>query len=369
MISNDEDLDKDLPSDQEQDELYEHHRLVVENGQAQTRIDKYLFNRMANTSRNRIQNAAEAGSILVNKKNVKSSYKIKPGDVISIVLAHPPRDIELYPDDIKLDIVYQDDDLFIINKPPGLVVHPAYGNYRGTLINALVHYMYPELKDKPIKADSVRPGLVHRIDKNTSGLIVVAKNEKALTHLAKQFFDRTIVRRYNALVWGDFQEEEGTVTGNLARSLSDRKIMDVFPEGLHGKHAVTHYKVLERFGYVSLVECKLETGRTHQIRVHMKYIGHSLFNDDTYGGDKILKGTVFSKYKQFVQNCFEIIPRQALHARSLGFTHPADGRKMYFETELPADFTAVLEKWRGYSNTQLKLDRSGINQEVQGEES
>lgn len=340
---------ENLPdSEQEQDELFEHHRLVVEKGHILLRIDKYLVNRLANISRNRIQTAAEAGSILVNSKPVKSNYRIKPNDVISIVLSHPPREIELYPDDIPLDIVYEDEWLLVINKSPGLVVHPAFGHYRGTLVNAVLHHLYPELNGKPVPSESVRPGLVHRIDKNTSGLIVLTKTEVALTNLAKQFFDRTINRKYNALVWGTFNEEGGTVTGHVGRNLTDRKIMDVFPDGEHGKHAVTHYKVLENLGYISLVECKLETGRTHQIRVHMKHIGHPLFSDDTYGGDKILKGTVFSKYRQFVENCFEIMPRQALHAKSLGFIHPATGKEMYFETDLPADFSAVLEKWRNY---------------------
>lgn len=343
-------------NEQDQEELYEHHRIVVDKGQELLRVDKFLINRLANTSRNRIQLAAENGSVLVNTKPVKSSYKIKPGDVISIVLAHPPRDIELYPDPIDLDIVYEDEVLVLINKPPGLVVHPGYGNYRGTLVNALVHHMYPHLDGKPIASESVRPGLVHRIDKNTSGLIVMAKTEQALAHLAKQFFDRTIERKYIALVWGDFKEDAGTITGNVARSMSDRKIMDVYPDGLHGKHAVTHWKMLERFGYVSLIECKLETGRTHQIRVHMKYAGHPLFNDETYGGSKILKGTVFSKYRQFIENCFSLMPRHALHAKSLGFMHPVSGKYMYFESELPPDFAAVLAKWRGYASVRAMIE-------------
>lgn len=354
MMTGDE-LDEDLPigseeeKEQEQDELYEHHRIVVDKNQSLLRVDKFLINRLQNTSRNRLQQATEAGSVLVNGKTVKSSYKVKPGDVVTVVLAHPPRDIELYPDDIPLNIIYEDDHLFIIDKQPGLVVHPAYGHYRGTLINALVHRMYPELGDQPIAADSVRPGLVHRIDKNTSGLIVIAKTEQALSHLAKQFFDRTIQRLYIALVWGDFSDDQGTITGHVGRSHQNRKVMDVFPDGTHGKHAVTHYKVLEKFGYVSLVQCKLETGRTHQIRVHMQHISHPLFNDETYGGDKILKGTVFTKYRQFVENCFEMMPRHALHAMSLGFKHPADGRDMFFESNLPADFQSVVDKWRAYA--------------------
>ncbi|MBL7924346.1 MAG: RluA family pseudouridine synthase [Bacteroidia bacterium] len=348
----------DEDREQEQEELYEHHRFVADKNQSLLRIDKFLINRLQNTSRNRLQQATEAGAVLVNGKPAKSSYKVKPGDVITVVLAHPPREIELYPDDIPLDIIYEDEHLFIINKQPGLVVHPAYGHYRGTLVNALVHRMYPDLGDQPIAAESVRPGLVHRIDKNTSGLIVIAKNEQALTHLAKQFFDRTIQRHYLALVWGDFSDDHGTITGHVGRSHTDRKVMDVFPDGLHGKHAVTHYQVMERFGYVSLLKCKLETGRTHQIRVHLKFTGHPLFNDETYGGNRILKGTVFSKYRQFVENCFEMMPRHALHAQSLGFRHPADGRNMYFETELPADFNAVLEKWRAYAvSRQLQEDK------------
>ncbi len=336
-------------NEQDQDELFEHHRFVSDKNQSMLRVDKFLFNRLVNTSRNRVQSAIEAGSVLVNTKTVKSSYKVKPGDVVSVVLAHPPREIELYADDIPLDILYEDDDLFIINKQPGLVVHPAYGHYRGTLVNALVHRMYPDLLDQPIAAESVRPGLVHRIDKNTSGIIVVAKHEQALSNLAKQFFDRTTNRLYVALVWGDFKEDEGTITGNVGRNLADRKVMDVFPDGELGKHAVTHYKVLERFGYVTLIQCKLETGRTHQIRVHMKYIGHPLFNDASYGGERILKGTVFTKYKQYIENCFSLMPRHALHAKSLGFAHPKDGKPMFFDSELPEDFTAVLDKWRQYA--------------------
>jgi 23S rRNA pseudouridine1911/1915/1917 synthase len=346
MSDENEIVDSEL-SDQE--ELYEHHRFIVDKGQAPLRIDKFLFNRLQNVSRNRVQNATDAGAVLVNGIAVKPSYKVKPLDVITIVMAHPPRDIELYPDDIPLSIIYEDDQLIVIDKPVGMVVHPAYGNYRGTLVNAMVHHMYPDLNGAPIKAESIRPGLVHRIDKNTSGLIVLAKTEIAMTHLAKQFFDRTISRRYYALAWGDFKEDAGTITGNVGRSLRDRKIMDVYPDESHGKHAVTHYTVLERFGYVTLLECKLETGRTHQIRVHMKYAGHPLFSDETYGGDKIVKGTVFTRYRQFVENCFALMPRQALHAKTLGFLHPTLNKNLHFESPLPADFTAVLEKWRGFS--------------------
>ncbi|MFM9007765.1 MAG: RluA family pseudouridine synthase [Bacteroidota bacterium] len=343
-----DELFPDLGQDQDQEELFEHHRIVVDRFQSLLRIDKFLMNRLQNVSRNRIQGAADAGTILVNGKNIKSSYKVKPGDVITIVLAHPPREIELYPDDIPLDIRYEDDQLFVINKQAGLVVHPAYGHYRGTLVNGIVHLMHPKLNGAPLTSESVRPGLVHRIDKDTTGLIVIAKNEQALSHLAKQFYDRTIDRHYLALVWGDFTEDAGTVSVHIGRSNSDRKVMDAFPDASQGKHAVTHWEVLERFGYVTLIRCKLETGRTHQIRIHMKYIGHPLFGDKTYGGDRIVKGTVFSKYRQFIDNCFEILPRQALHARSIGFRHPSDGRMVYLEAELPDDIKSVLTKWRGY---------------------
>ncbi len=334
----------------DQEELYEHHRIIVDKGQSLLRIDKFLMNRLEYISRNRLQNAAVAGGILVNEKPVKSNYKVKPEDVISIVLAHPPREIELYADKLPLDIIYEDHDLIILNKAAGMVVHPAYGNYRDTLVNALAYHFNPELEGKAIHTDNIRPGLVHRIDKNTSGLMIVAKNELAMTHLAKQFYHRTIDRKYVALVWGNLKEDKGTITGNIGRCLRNRKIMDVFPEENIGKNAVTHYKVIERFNYVSLVECKLETGRTHQIRVHFKYIKHPLFSDSEYGGDKILKGTTFSKYKNFIHNCFEILPRQALHAKSLGFIHPSTGKKMHFESGLPADLQEVIEKWRNYSS-------------------
>jgi 23S rRNA pseudouridine1911/1915/1917 synthase len=337
--------------DIEQDELFEHHRLTIENGQTPIRIDKYLFNHLPNVSRNRLQNACDAGNILVNGKEVKSSYKVRPKDLVQIVLPHPVRVKELIPQDIPLNIVYEDDDVVIINKQAGLVVHPAFGNYSGTLMNGLVYHF----QNLPANKNNLdRPGLVHRIDKNTTGLLVIAKSEIAMNHLAKEFFERTIERKYVALVWGDFQEDEGTITGNVGRNLKDRKIMDVFPEGEHGKHAVTHYKVLERFGYVTLVECKLETGRTHQIRVHMKFAGHPLFNDDTYGGDRILKGTTFSKYKQFIENCFEMMPRHALHAKTLGFIHPTTRKKVFFDSPLPEDFEKVLERWRVYSKNKIE---------------
>lgn len=328
-----------------QDELYEHFSMTVDRGQAMLRIDKFLTARLENASRSRIQAAADNGNIMVNGKPVKPSYKVKPLDNISIVMPYPKREVEIIPEDIPLDIPYEDDDIIIVNKPAGLVVHPGHGNYSGTLVNALTYH----LSDLPLfQEGDMRAGLVHRIDKNTSGLLVVAKNEKAHARLAKQFFDHTVTRRYVALVWGDFDQPEGTVTGNIGRSRHDKLKMTVYPDGSDGKHAVTHYRVLKRYGYVTLLELKLETGRTHQIRVHMEWTGHPLFNDERYGGDRILRGTTFSKYKQFVDNCFAIMPRQALHARSLGFVHPATGKEVCFESELPADMKAVLEKWDTY---------------------
>lgn len=337
-----------------QDELYEHFALTVDKGQTLMRIDKYLTTRMEHCSRNRIQTAADEGNILVNGVTVKSSYKVKPLDKISIVMPYPKREVEIIPENIPLDIVYEDDDVILVNKPAGLVVHPGHGNYSGTLVNALAYH----LKDVPLfQEGDMRAGLVHRIDKNTSGLLVVAKNEKAHSRLAKQFFDHTITRRYIALVWGNFQQDEGTITGNIGRSRNDRLKMAVYPDGSEGKHAVTHYKVLKRYGYVTLVECRLETGRTHQIRVHMEYIGHPLFNDERYGGDRILKGTTFSKYRQFIENCFAIMPRQALHAQCLGFEHPRTKKEVYFEVPLPCDFNAVLERWDNYvSNRDTFVD-------------
>lgn len=332
-------------NEEEQEELFEHHRLKADKGQEPLRIDKFLMNRLESTSRNKIQNAAEAGNILVNDVAVKSNYKVKPGDVISIVMAHPPRDRTIIPENIPLNIVYEDDDVVVLNKPAGLVVHPGYGNYTGTLVNALV-YHFKNLPNH--NAEDPRPGLVHRLDKDTSGIMIVAKNEFAMTHLAGQFFDRKTKRIYHALVWGDFEEDSGTIEGHIGRNLKDRKLMDVFPEGDYGKHAVTHYKVLERFGYVTLVECKLETGRTHQIRAHFQHINHPLFNDSTYGGDSILKGTTFQKYRQFIENCFSLMPRHALHAKSLGFTHPATKKEMYFDSEIAPDMLSVIEKWRNY---------------------
>lgn len=325
-------------------DLYEHYRFVADNGQKPLRVDKFLVNKL-DTSRNKIQSASSAGNILVNDKPVKANHKVKPGDIISVVMAYPPREIELIPEDIPIDIVYEDEDLVIVNKEAGMVVHPAYGHYTGTLINALLHH----LKDLPKTQDGeVRPGLIHRIDKNTSGLLVVAKNEVAMNNLAMQFYNKTTHREYIALAWGSFKEKKGTITGNIGRSLKNRKIMQVYPAGERGKEAITHYEVLEDLGYVSLIKCWLETGRTHQIRVHMRYAGHPLFNDPEYGGDKILKGTLFNKYKQFVHNCFEMIPRQALHAKNLGFVHPRTKEEMFFDSEIPEDMKKVTEKWRNY---------------------
>ncbi len=345
--------DFELEHDNEQDELYEHFRLEVTKGQELIRIDKFLVNRIENVTRTKIQNAADAGNILVNGKPVKSNYRIKPLDVITIVMAHPPREKELIPENIPINIVYEDDEVVLVNKEPGMVVHPGFGNYSGTLLNALLYHFknLPSHQGKKSAHDELRPGLVHRIDKNTSGIVILAKSEYSLAHLAKQFFDKTTKRTYVALVWGDVKNDTGTITGHVGRDLKDRKKMAVFTDGLHGKHAVTHYKVLERFGYVTLVECKLETGRTHQIRVHFKHIGHPLFNDDTYGGDKILKGTTFAKYKQFIENCFEILPRHALHAKSLGFIHPVTKKEMFFDSELPNDMLQVIEKWRKYTQS------------------
>lgn len=331
-------------------EFYEHHKVIVDPQQTLLRIDKFLVNRLEKTSRNKIQSSAEAGNILVNGNPVKSNYKVKPGDEISIVMAYPPREIEIIPQDLPIEMVYEDETVIVINKAAGMVVHPGYGNYSGTLVNALTYH----LKDLPAFQDGkVRPGLVHRLDKNTSGIMVVAKTEFAMNHLANQFFERTTQRKYIALVWGDLKEEAGTITGHIGRSLKDRKKMAVFPEGDHGKHAVTHYRVIERLGYVNLLECWLETGRTHQIRVHFSHINHPLFNDETYGGDKILKGTTFSKYKQFIENCFQILPRHALHAKSLGFKHPVKGKALFFDSELPEDMKTVIEKWQSYIHSRI----------------
>lgn len=332
------------------DELYEHFNFTADKGQSALRVDKFLVNRIENASRTKIQHAAEAGNILVNGKAVKANYKMKPGDNVAVLLSFPPREIEIIPQDIPIDIVYEDNHVIVVNKKPGMVVHPGYGNYTGTLVNALTWHF----KDLPAYKDGdVRPGLVHRIDKNTSGILVVAKTELALNKLARQFFEHTIDRRYQAIVWGNMESEEGTITGHIGRSPKNRKKMTVFPEGDNGKHAVTHYKVLERFSYVTLVECKLETGRTHQIRTHFEYIKHPLFNDNEYSGDRIIKGTTFSRYKQFVENCFEILPRPALHAKSLKFIHPERHKEIFIDSELPDDMKAVIAKWRKYKEKGL----------------
>ncbi|MBS9463198.1 RluA family pseudouridine synthase [Flagellimonas sp. 389] len=327
-----------------QDELFEHHRFTASKGQEPLRVDKFLMNFIENATRNKIQQAAKQGHIWVNDKIVKQNYKVKAGDDVKVMFEHPPYEFLLTPEAIPLDIVHEDEALLVVNKPAGMVVHPGHGNYSGTLINALVHHF-----DNLPNNSSERPGLVHRIDKDTSGLLVIAKTEAAMTHLAKQFFDKSSEREYLALVWGNVADDEGTVEGHLARNPKNRLQMMVFPEGDQGKEAITHYKVVERLGYVTLVSCKLETGRTHQIRVHMKYIGHTLFNDERYGGDKILKGTTFTKYKQFVENAFKILPRQALHAKTLGFEHPNTGKFMRFDSELPQDMADCIEKWRGYA--------------------
>ena len=344
MIEEEEDK---VDSDQEgEEELFEHFRFKAEPGLVIIRIDKYLMDRMPNTTRNRLQNAAKNGNILVNEKKVKQNYKVKPLDEISIVLPFPMRDLELVPEDIPIEIIYEDDDLAVVNKPSNMVVHPGHGNYTGTLVHALAFH-FNNLPDKSEEFFG-RPGLVHRLDKHTTGLMVIAKTEHALTHLAKQFFDRTTERLYWALVWGDV-EEAGTVTGNLGRSLKNRKLVTVFSDGDYGKHAVTHYKPIRNFGLVTLVECKLETGRTHQIRSHMKHIGHTLFHDLEYGGDSVLKGMKNAKYSRFIDNCFKLIDGQALHAKTLGFEHPVSKEYMRFDSELPKGFSEIIRKWETYT--------------------
>ena len=330
-----------------EDELYEHHRFEASKGQSALRVDKFLMNMIENTTRNKIQQSAENGSILVNDVAVKSNYKVKAGDVVRLVLAHPTYEQLLTPENIPLDIVYEDDQLLVINKPAGMVVHPGHGNYSGTLVNALAYHF----ENLPMNS-SERPGLVHRIDKDTSGLLVVAKTDFAMAYLTKQFAEKTSEREYVALVWGNIEEDEGTVEGNIGRHDTNRMRMAVHESDEKGKHAVTHYKVLERFGYVTLVSCQLETGRTHQIRVHMKHIGHTLFNDERYGGDSILKGTTFTKYKQFVDNCFKVLPRQALHAKTLGFEHPITKEFLRFDSPIPQDLQECIDKWRVYSKAQ-----------------
>ncbi|MFO8086341.1 MAG: RluA family pseudouridine synthase [Bacteroidales bacterium] len=330
----------------EQHELYEHYHIDVDAGQGAVRIDKFLTDRIMNASRNKVQDAVKEGNVFVNDKPVKVNYKIKPGDKISVKFPNPKREVEVLAEDIELDIVYEDKDLIVINKIAGMVVHPAYGNFSGTLLNAMKHHLSQH-------SPEAEPLMVHRIDKNTSGLLLMAKQESAQTNLAKQFYDHTSSRRYVALVWGDMANDTGTIEGNLARSPANRKVMTVIADPQKGKHAITHYKVLERFGYVTSVECRLETGRTHQIRAHMRHIGHPLFNDDMYGGDRIRKGTTFSKYKQFIDNAFKICPRQALHAKTLGFYHPTNGQWMEFDTQLPDDMKQVIDKWRKYAEASI----------------
>lgn len=329
------------------DELYQRFQFTVDKGQEPLRIDKFLMNRIEGGTRNKLQRAINNGFVLVNEKEVKQNYKIKAGDFIVVYSDTSPESTDVVPESLPLNIVYEDEAVLVINKPAGMVVHPGSGNYSGTLLNGVAYYL--QQKNATVSEETLpRFGLVHRIDKNTSGLLVLAKTEKAMRHLAKQFFDHTVQREYRALVWGDFETGGGTVKAHVGRNLRFRKLFEAYPEGDHGKDATTHYTVLERFNYVTLIRCVLETGRTHQIRVHMKYLGHPLFNDDTYGGDKIVKGTVYTKYKQFVENCFALCPRQALHAKTLGFTHPETGEKVLFDTELPGDMQAVIEKWRGY---------------------
>ena len=345
-----EEINKSQLTQDNNDELYERFSITIDKGQEPLRIDKFLMQRLEGATRNKLQQSINLGMVTVNGKDVKPNYKVKPGDSIVIFSDMSPEETDIIPEKLNLDIVYEDADLIIINKPAGMVVHPGSGNYSGTLLNGISWYLQQQTPG--ITEDTLpRFGMVHRIDKNTSGLLVLAKTDKAMRHLAKQFFDHTISRKYVALVWGDVAKEEGTIIAHVGRHLRFRKLFEAYPEGDHGKEAITHYKVLERFGYVTLVECVLETGRTHQIRVHMKYLGHPLFNDDFYGGDKIVKGTVYSKYKQFVDNCFDICKRQALHAKTLGFVHPVSGNKMLFETPIPTDMATVIEKWKKYSNT------------------
>lgn len=336
---------EEMQSDEQDDTLFEHHRIIADPKQSPVRIDKFLMARLPNVTRTKIQLGIQAGFVSVNGKNVKANYKVHPSDVIIVSMPEPPRDTEVLPEDIPLNIVFEDRHLLVVNKPAGMVVHPAHQNWSGTLVNALTFYFHnlPELP-----GNEGRPGLVHRIDKDTSGLLVIAKDELTLTGLAKQFFDHTIERKYHALVWGVPDPLSGIIEKNVGRSLKDRRVTTVFPGGDMGRHAVTHYKVLQDLRYISVLECKLETGRTHQIRAHMKYLGHPLFNDALYGGDQVLKGTVFTKYKQFVENCFKIIPRQALHAKSLGFVHPVTKEFLQFDSDLPQDFASAIEKWEGY---------------------
>jgi 23S rRNA pseudouridine1911/1915/1917 synthase len=338
-------IEQEFLPDEQDDELFEHHRIVVDNGQALLRIDKFLMARLPNVTRTKIQDAIHNNFVKVNDKDIKPNYKIHPNDVIVISFPQPPRETEVLPENIPLNIVYEDEHLLVINKAAGMVVHPAYQNWTGTLVNALAHH-FQNLPQLP--GNEGKPGLVHRIDKDTSGLLVIAKTESVLTALAKQFFNHSIERTYWALVWGIPDPSQGTINVNVGRSLKDRRVTTAFPNGDFGRHAITHYKLLKDFRYVSLLECRLETGRTHQIRAHMRYLGHPLFNDAMYGGDQISKGTVFTKYKQFVENCFKVIPRQALHAKTLGFIHPHTHQFLRFESDLPDDFKNVIEKWENY---------------------
>lgn len=345
---------EDLPFNGEEvessDELYERFSFTIDKGQEPYRIDKFLMNRIEGATRNKLQRAINNGLVLVNGKEIKQNYKIKPFDQVIVYSDLSPESTDVVPEKMALNIFFEDDDIIVINKPPGMVVHPGSGNYNGTLLNGIAYYL--QQKNPGVTEETLpRFGLVHRIDKNTSGLLVLAKNDKAMRHLAKQFFDHTVKRQYIALVWGEMENDEGTIIAHVGRNLRYRKLFEAYPEGDHGKEAITHYKVIERFNYVTMVQCILETGRTHQIRVHMKHIGHPLFNDDFYGGDKIVKGTIFSKYKQFVDNCFAICPRQALHAKTLGFIHPTTGEEMFFDTELPDDIAGVIEKWRDYARS------------------
>ena len=339
--------------DEESSELFEHYRFDVDPGQKPLRLDKFLMLRIENASRNKIQNAIKAGNVLVNDQEAKSSYKVKPGDIITIVLEHPRREVEIIPQNIPINVVYEDKDIMLINKAPDMVVHPGHANYEGTLLNAIAWHLEHHSKTPNPEMQAY---LVHRIDKDTTGLLLAAKTELAQSKLGYQFFHHTAKRKYQALVWGDFEEDEGTITGHIGRDQKDRRRMSVYEDGSYGKEAVTHYRVLKRYGYVSLVECELETGRTHQIRAHFKHIKHPLFNDAVYGGDIILKGTTFSKYKQFIDNCFRLLPRQALHAKSLGFVHPTSKKEMYFDSELPEDMQAVLKKWDTYTKDRLSKE-------------
>jgi len=344
-ISNDE--INEIETSEENSELFEHFRIVTDKGQSPVRIDLFLLNRIENVSRNKIQQTAKAGNILVNNQVIKSNYKVRPNDVITVVFSYPPREVEIFPENIPLNIVYEDDYLMVVNKQPDLVVHPGHGNFSGTLLHALAWYF----QQSGQQIENKFGYLVHRIDKDTSGLLLIAKDELTQSKLAKQFFDHTVERRYHALVWGGFEEEKGTISGHIGRSIRDRKTMAVYEDGSIGKEAVTHFQVIKRYGYVTLVECKLETGRTHQIRVHFKHIGHPLFTDASYGGNSILKGTTFTKYKQFIENCFKLLPRQALHAKTLGFQHPVTREFLQFDSELPADLAQVITKWETYTGS------------------